>query len=273
MPKTIELCGWKGGTKNNMKFDLYYNSILEEKFLSFSNTEEKDTKKIIEKYYDLFIKPKWDIRKLGKSAEEFYKNKLDPDGFLHLGKIRFYDSKTKTNKAIDVLVSFEKNSKERGSYDITYDYSTDQVNYEEIILFYYKIGLSRESVDDALTHELNHAKQGQKIPSRGYKKGGLDYWLDPIEVHNYTSNISRIMDRELNHPNADEYFEKEEILNFLKSFNEGKKPDKIPNMLKGKEEFLNAIFSAKDIPKYRKEYLKFFKKMQWYYNEYLKKSK
>jgi len=254
-----------------MNFDRLVNSILQEKFLKFSNVEEQDTQKIINKYYNLFIKNKWDIRKLGKSAEEYYKKELDPNGFLYLGKIRFFDTKTKTNRVIDVLVSFEKDSNRRGSYDITYDPNTDQVNYEEIILFYYKIGLSVASVDDALTHELNHAKQGRKIPKRGYNKGGIDYWLDPIEVHNYTSNITRIMDRELNLPDADKYFEKEEILNFLKDFNKGKKPTEIPNMLKGKQEFLDAIFAAKDIPKYRKEYLKFFKKMQWYYKEYLKK--
>ena len=254
-----------------MKFDRLINNILEEKFLKFSNVEEQDTQEIINKYYNFFIKTKWDIRKLGKSTEEYYKNKLDPNGFLHLGKIRYYDTKTKTDRVIDVLVSFERDSKQRGSYDITYDPNTDQVTYEEIILFYYKIGLSITSVDDALTHEINHAKQGRKIPKRGYQKGGIDYWLDPIEVHNYTANITRIMDRELNLPDADKYFEKEEILNFLKDFSKGKQPTKIPNMLKGKQEFLDAIFSAKDNPKYRKEYLKFFKKMQWYYQEYLKR--
>ena len=269
----IELFGWKENTtiKNNMNFDRLVNSILEEKFLKISNIEEQDAQVIIKKYYDLFIKRKWDIRKLGKTTEEYYKNKLDVEGYLPLGKMRYYDQRTKSNRIVEVLVSFEKNSKQRGSYDITYDPNTDQINYDEIILYYYKIGLSIEAVDDILIHELGHAKQGQKIPSKKYTRGGLDYWLDPIEVHNYTSNVIRIIDRELNRPDADKYQEKGEILNFLKNFNEGKLPSEIPYMLNSKKEFLEAIFSAKNNPKYRKEYLKFFKKMQWYYQEYLKR--
>ena len=254
-----------------MKFDRLVSSILEEKFLKFSNTEEQDTQKIINRYEELFIKPKWDIKKLGKTTEEYYKKQLDADGFLPLGKIRYFDDRTKSNKEIDVLVSFEKNTKDKGSFNANLDYDTYEITYEEIILYYYKIRLSVESVDDILTHELNHAKQGQKIPSKKYDRGGLDYWLDPIEVHNYTSNIVRIMDRELNLPDADEYYEKERILNFLKSFNEGKIPSEIPKMLKSKEEFIQAILDARNIPKYKKQFEKFFKKMQWYYQEYLKR--
>ena len=254
-----------------MKFDRLITSILEEKFLKFSNTEEQDTQKLINKYKELFIKPKWSIKKLGKTTEEYYKNKLDVNGYLLLGKIRYFDDRTKSNREIEVLVSFKKGSKERGTFDITFDSNTNEITYEVIILYYYKIGLSVESIDDILTHELNHAKQGQKIPNRKYGRGGLDYWLDPIEVHNYTSNIIRIMDRELNLPDADEYYEKERILKFLKSFNEGKIPSEIPKMLKSKEEFIQSIFDAKNIPKYKKQFEKFFKKMQWYYQEYLKK--
>ena len=243
-----------------------FASFLIEKVIELRPFEKKDVEKIVDHYERLFITDRFKkmFQRL-KPIEANFKDSLDSDGNLFLGSIKYHDYRRNKEDVVGVWVSFDGDATDRGKVKIKeYDRDTGQVIEPKIIIYYHNNQLTRKNIEFIINHELIHMKQGEKISSRKYSQGGLHYWLDPTEVNNYTSNVVNIIFDVIKGKDS-KY--KEEIIRFLKSFVDGKIPDAIPSPLLKTGEFLEHVFSAKDDPRYRKEFLKFFKKMQWAYQQ------
>jgi hypothetical protein len=188
-----------------------------------------------------------------------------------LGVIMFTEFNDSKEQHLPVYISFEKNSKDRG--EVYADTERDEkgnitkVIPEGIILYYYKIKFDKNDLKDILQHEIFHLKQIHKIPKKGYGQTPEKYWLDPIEVHNYVSNIINSIEDNFKVGTTED---KKNLLIFLLSFmKEGKIPETgtVPKYFKDKEEFINTLFKNKDNTKYKKEYQRFIGKIHWIYEQ------
>jgi hypothetical protein len=241
---------------------LNFKEYIEERVYRLTSEEQADVHDVVDKYLQLFNK---DILKkfiiLKVKPEDFYKKHLNEDKNLLIGYINFFDNMSKSQKEIPVYVSFKVDSKDRGLYEYDED-ENGKVTKENIILYYYKLKFYKKYIEDALVHELFHAKQPHKIPKSNYGKNLTSYYLDPVEVHNYTSNIIKMIEDEYNEGTSES---NEELLLFLKLFaqhgNILPEPIKVPAFLQGKQDFITTLYRNKNKPSYKHEYKRFFSKI------------
>jgi hypothetical protein len=252
-----------------ISFKQFFLEKLSERVYNLSSDEQEEVNKLIDRYEQKFSKQA--LRKLillKKKPEEFYKKELNKKGVVNegmfpLGLISYYDDKDKVDKEIPVYVSFDRNSKDRGLYQR--DENEDgQAYWESIILYYYKIPFTRELLEDILVHELIHAKQHYKYPNKKYEKGGKYYWLDPLEVAAYTSNIIKALEDYLQKSTPEE---KQKTIELLKNFITSGTVDfgkETPWFFNDKKEFLSALYDNRNNPKepkFRREFQRFYKKI------------
>jgi hypothetical protein len=234
---------------------LTFKDFLVERVYRLSPTERSGVQSVVDRYLKLFNKDilkKFIILKI--KPEDYYKKYLNEEGVLNIGYISFFDDSAKTQRELPVHVSFDKGSKDRGLYE--YDEDEDgNITHERIILYYYKLRFIKNDIEDALVHELFHAKQPYKLPGKKYGNSLSEYYLDPVEIHNYTSNIVKLIEDEYNEGNI------KDLLTSLKTFIQNPRPVTIPKFLRGKEEFITILIDNKDNPKYKEEYKRFFKKL------------
>jgi hypothetical protein len=244
-----------------------FKQFVLERTYRFTSSENNEVEKIVDRYLEYFnpaVLKKLIILKA--KPEDFYKKKLNERGNFFLGSVDYYDDSEKKNKVIPVEVSFKRSAKDRGRYDgILHKNGT--LSDEIIYLFYYKIKLDREHIKDIVTHELYHAKQPYKIPGQEYGKSKRGYYTDPIEVHNYTTNIIDAIQDQY-HKNSDE--ENERLIEYLKIFaREGRIPKDLdtPKFMQYKRDFIKTLYANRNNPKYKKEYQRFINKILWIINE------
>jgi len=242
---------------------LSFKEFLIERVYRLSNAEQANADNIVDSYMRIFDPKalKMPIAKiLSLGPEKVYKKYINEKGFITIGFVKFYDDASKTNKEIPVYVSFDKKSTDKGMF------VRDEDGHEYIILHYYKLKYNRNVIEDAFVHELNHAKQPYKYVGKNYSRSKLDYYTDPVEVHNYVSNIISAIEKE--YVKADPN-ERKNIINFIEDFaRHGTLPEnELSNIIKriGKDEFVNYLYDNKDDPKIGKEYKRFINKLHWLY--------
>jgi hypothetical protein len=252
-----------------ISFKQFFLEKLSERVYNLSSEEQQEVTKMVDRYEQKFGKQIFrKLSLLKKKPEDFYKKELNKKGktnedMFPLGLIAYYDDKDKEKKEIPVYVSFQKDSKDRGLYQRDED-EDGKAYWEAIILYYYKISFTREILEDILVHELIHAKQHYKYPGKNYTKGGKYYWLEPIEVAAYTSNIIKALDDYLQKSTTEE---KQKTIELLKKFitkgivDFGKDT---PWFLNDKREFLLSLYNNRNDskePRYRREFKRFYKKI------------
>jgi hypothetical protein len=242
---------------------LSFKHFVLERTYKFSPVEADEVEKIVDRYLEYFnpaVLKKLIILKA--KPEDYYKNKINEKGNFFLGSIDYYDDSEKKNKTIGVEVSFNRNGKDRGRYECIL-HGDGTLEDEVIYLYYYKNKFDYEQIKDTLTHELYHAKQPHKRPGVEYRKSKRGYYTDPIEVHNYTTNI---LDAIVSHYNNNSEDENKELLAYLKAFaRKGKltADSNIPEYLKLKNDFIKTLYANRNHPKYKKEYQRFINKILW----------
>ncbi len=247
--------------------EAYDRICLNERVYQLTSAEQEGVKEIVDRYMRFFDpkKLKMPIFKIiSIGPEKVYKDYINEKGFIPVGLVKFHDDKSNTDKEIPVYVSFERDTEDKGAYEI----SKDESGYEEeyIVLYYYKTKYNEDFVEDALVHELFHAKQPYKTPGEHYSRSKYDYYKDPVEVHNYVSNIIKAIENE--------YLKRDskgqaELLKFIEEFiRQGRLPE-LPEsaLIKniGKDEFVDFLYGHKDDPKIKPEYRKFINKLNWLY--------
>jgi hypothetical protein len=257
--------------KEILTFNQFFLEKLSEKVYNLSEEEQEEVNKIVDIYEEKFGKnmvKKFLLNKI--NPKFFYKKELIEKGrpnagCLFLGMIEYFDNKDQIKRKIPVYVSFEERPNDRGVYNRKQDKQGNLV-WEDIILYQRRISYNRERIEDALVHELFHAKSYSKKPKKGYKKGGPHYWLDPVETAAYTSNIIKSLDEYL----QDYPEDKPIMILYLKNFMERgmTSPDEnTPWFLKDKFEFLKHLYDNRNNPKFNKEFQRFYKKVYSIYEE------
>jgi len=244
-----------------------FKQYLLERTYNFSALEQESIQKVVQMYMRMFDPkrlnmPMFKIISIG--PEKVYREYMNKEGRINIGYVKFRDDRSKKDKEIPVYVGFDKNSIEKGTY--VYEEPTETQKEEEyILLHYYKIKYDYDVVEDALEHEVNHAKQPYKTPGKNYNRSKLDYYTDPVEVHNYVSNIIKAIEKE--------YVESEypqEVISFIEQFaREGKVPNSpLGDIIKkiGKNEFVEYLYNNRNNPKVAKEHKKLISKLSWLYN-------
>ena len=249
-----------------------FTEFLQERIYRLEPNEQDQVDAIVDYYTKLFNKDT--LKKLlitGTKPKDHYRKLINKQGLLPIGHINFFDNNTEKYRKIPVFVSFERESKERGLYELDTADSGD-ITKEHIILFYYKLSLTRKFIEDALVHELFHAKQPYKTPREGYRKNKTNYYLDPTEIHNFTSNIIKMIEDQYKNGTVEE---NNNLLTFLDQFaRRGKSISSnfdVPDFLKGRQEFLRALVNNKNNPKFKDEYKRFFKKIYYIYTQLVEK--
>jgi len=236
-----------------------FKQFVLERVYRLSEVEQESVNDIVDFYMNLFDpkRLKMPIAKIiTLGPQRVYKDYINEKGYITIGLVKFHDDEDDQDKQIPVYVGFDKKSKDKGTY--IYDADTHE---EYIVLHYYKLKYDREFIEDALVHELNHAKQPYKNPGKHYDRSTLDYYTDPVEVHNYVSNIVHIIEKE---------YEKNptEVVKALEEYirNGGYAPGNIVYKAIekiGKSEFVVFLYNNKDKPKVKKEYQRFINKLTW----------
>ena len=252
-----------------ISFKQFFLEKLSERVYNLSSEEQQEVKKMTDRYEQKFDKQLFKrLVVMKKKPEDFYKKELNKKGtvnagMLPLGLIAYHDDKDKEDKEIPVYVSFERDSKDRALYQRDED-EDGKAYWEAIILYFYKMSFDRNIIEDVLVHELVHAKQHHKYPGKKYTKGGKYYWLEPVEVAAYTSNIIKALDDFLQKSTPEE---KQKTIELLKNFitrgivDFGKDT---PWFLNDKKEFLHALYDNRNNvkePRYRREFKRFYKKI------------
>ena len=245
---------------------LSFKQFVLERVYRLSGIEQQSINKIVDFYMDLFDpkRLKMPIAKIiSLGPEKVYKKYINDKGFITIGILEFHDDEDDVDKKIPVYVGFDKKSADKGTY--IYDADT---NEEYIVLHYYKLKYDRDFIKDALVHEVNHAKQPYKNVGKHYERSKLDYYTDPVEVHNYVTNIIQIIEDQ--YVAAQTPGQRKEILNDLEEFiRNGNVPDNhLGDLFKkiGKHEFIEYLYNNKDNPKVKKEYHRFINKLTWLLN-------
>jgi hypothetical protein len=247
--------------------EAYELVCLNERVYQLSNTEQEDVLKAVKNYMNIFDPKRLKmpiVKIISLGPEKVYAKFINDKGFIAVGNIKFHDERLDEERELPVYVGFDKESKDKG----TYIYQTDKEGNkiaEYILLHYYKLKYDSDVIEDAIVHELFHAKQPYKFVGKHYERSKLDYYTDPVEVHNYVSNIVKTIE------NA--YLQSEDpssILKFLEVFaREGKLPN-LPesDIIKkiGKDEFVNYLYHNRNNPKVAKEHKKLVSKLHWLYN-------
>jgi len=244
---------------------LSFKQFVLERVYRLSGVEQQSVNKIVDFYMNLFDpkRLKMPVAKIiSLGPERVYKKFINDKGFVTVGIAEFYDDEDKVDKKIPVYVGFDKKSLDKGTY--IYDADT---NEEYIILHYYKLKYDRAVIKDALVHEINHAKQPYKNVGKHYERSKLDYYTDPVEVHNYVTNIIQVIEDQYTAAETPE--ERKEILKELEEFiRGGDVPDNhLGDLIQkiGKHEFVEYLYDNKDNPKVKKEYQRFINKLNWLY--------
>ena len=245
---------------------LSFKQFITERVYRLSNVEQQSVDKIVDFYMNLFDpkRLKMPIAKIiSLGPERVYKNYINEKGFITIGILEFHDDEDNVDKKIPVYVGFDKKSTDKGTY--IYDANMDE---EYIILHYYKLKYDRVFIKDALIHELNHAKQPYKNVGKHYDRSKLDYYTDPVEVHNYVTNIIQAIEDE--YVEAETLKERQEIISELEDFiRAGQVPDNVlGDRIRriGKHEFVETLYNNKDNPKVTRAYHKFINKLTWLLN-------
>jgi hypothetical protein len=237
--------------------EAYELVCLNERVYQLSNIEQQTISQVVKTYMETF---RTNAKVVSLGAENVYKQYINkPIGF-----VEFFDNKSQIDKKIPVYVSFEKNPDDKGKYIYKED-KNGKVLEEHIILYYYKMKHDADFVEDALVHELFHAKQPYKTPGEHYRRSKIDYYTDPVEVHAYVSNIIKAIENE--------YLKSEDPSNILKFLEAFAREGKLPNLPEssiikkiGKDEFVNYLYDNRDQPKVAKEHKKLVSKLHWLYN-------
>ena len=244
---------------------LSFKQFVLERVYRLSGVERQSINKIVDFYMDLFDpkRLKMPIAKIiSLGPEKVYKEYINDKGFITVGIVEFYDDDDKRDKEIPVYVGFDKKASDKGTY--IYNGTT---NDEYIILHYYKLKYDRDVIKDALIHEVNHAKQPYKHASKHYRRSKLDYYIDPVEVHNYVTNIIQAIEDQYVAAQTSE--ERKELINELEEFirSSNVPNNRLGNLIKkiGKHEFVEYLYDNKETPKVKKEYHRFINKLNWLY--------
>jgi hypothetical protein len=257
--------------KEILKFSQFLLEKLSEKVYNLSEEEQEEVNKIVNTYEEKFGKNMVKRFLLSNiNPKIFYKKELIEKGrpnagCLFLGMIRYFDNKDKVERQIPVYVSFDEKAKDRGVYNRDEDEDGNLI-WEDIVLYQRRISYDITRIEDALVHELFHAKSHSKNPRKKYEKGGTHYWLDPVETAAYTSNIIKSLDEYL----QDYPEDKPAMILYLKSFMERGmiSPDKnTPWFLLDKFEFLKHLYDNRNNPKFKKEFQRFYKKVYSIYED------
>jgi len=246
-----------------------FKEFIIERVYQLSDIEYNTVSDVVDSYMSIFDpkRLKMPIAKIiSLGPERVYKKYINDKGFITVGFVEFHDDRTNTDKKIPVFVGFDKKSKDKG----TYIYETDEEGNkkeEYILLHYYKLKYDADVIMDALIHELYHAKQPYKTVGKHYERSKLDYYTDPVEVHNYVTNIINAIESEYLKANEQT---KANLLHFLEVFTrEGKLPD-LPesNIIKkiGKDEFVNYLYDHRNEPRVKKEHRRLINKLLWLHN-------
>jgi len=245
---------------------LSFKQFVLERVYRLSGVEQQSVNKIVDFYMNLFDpkRLKMPIAKIiSLGPEKVYKKYINDKGLITIGIVEFHDDEDNVDKKIPVYVGFDKKSKDKGTY--IYNGPT---NEEYIILHYYKLKYDRDVIKDALIHEVNHAKQPYKDVGKHYGRSTLDYYMDPVEVHNYVTNIIQVIEDQ--YAAAETLEERKEILKELEEFiRNGNIPDNyLGDLIKkvGKHEFIEYLYDNKDNPRVKKEYHRFINKLNWLYS-------
>jgi hypothetical protein len=247
-----------------------FKQFLTERVYQLSNTEQDAVTKIVDNYMRFFDPSRLKMsptKILSIGPEKVYKEYLNEKGFITMGLIEFHDDRSDTDKTIPVYVGFNKTATDKGTYIYETDKDGNKVD-EYILLHYYKIKYNRDFVEDALVHEVNHAKQPYKSIGKNYGRSKLDYYTDPVEVHNYVSNIIKVIENE--YLKADKQKRKE----LLKQLEEFARAGKLSNnelgkiiSYVGKDEFVNYLFDNREEKHIRREHQKLVNKLHWLYSQ------
>jgi hypothetical protein len=257
--------------KEILTFKNFFLEKLSEKVYNLSEKEQQEVDRIVDIYEQKFGRSmvrKFLLKKINPKI--YYKKDLikkgKPNaGCLFLGMLKYFDNKDQVERTIPVYVSFDDSSTDRGVYNREEDEDGNLI-WEDIVLYQRKISYERSRIEDALVHELFHAKSHSKNPKKHYEKGGAYYWLDPVETAAYTSNIIKSLDEFL----QDYPEEKPEIINYLKRFMERGMTsvnEDTPWFLKDKFEFLKHLYDNRNNPKFNKEFQRFYKKIYSIYED------
>jgi len=250
-----------------MNFEQHF---LQERIYRLQPVESAQVKDLVKRYLDLFdvnIRRRFLILKT--SPEVYYKKKLDTNNELLLGYIIYKEFNSEEEKNLPIFISFKKDTSYRGELRANTEKDNNgkiiKVIPEDIVLYYYKNKLDAKYLEDAIVHELNHAKQIYKTPKENYLNTPENYWLDPVEEHNYTSNIIKEIEDHFQESNNQE---KLNTLNFVKTLLTVSEltPSSTPSYLKNRNTFLNVLYNNKDNPKYKKSFQRFYKKIYWLYD-------
>jgi hypothetical protein len=262
--------------KNFITFNQFILEKLSEKVYNLSEEEQEEVNKIVDRYEEKFGKnfmKRYFIDKI--KPQIFYKKELikkgdKNEGCLFLGMLKYFDNKDQVERKIPIYVSFEEKATDRGVYNRDEDKDGNLI-WEDIILYQRRISYDRNRIEDALVHELFHAKSHSKNPRKGYEKGGPYYWLDPVETAAYTSNIIKSLDEYL----QDYPEDKPAMILYLKSFMERgitSHDENTPWFLRDKFEFLKHLYDNRNNPKFNKEFQRFYKKVYSIYEDLKKNS-
>jgi hypothetical protein len=251
---------------------LNFTDFLQERIYRLEPNEQNQVNTIVDRYSKLFNK---DITKKllisGVKPKDYYRKSINKQGLLPIGSINFFDNSTEKYRELPVFVSFERNSKDRGLYELDIANNGD-ITKEHIILYYYKLPLTRKFIEDALVHELFHAKQPHETRKENYRKNKTNYYLDPTEVHNFTSNIIKMIEDQFRGGTVEE---NDKLLAFFLFFSRRGRSTlnifDVPDFLKGKQEFLRALVNNRNNPRYKEEYKRFFKKIYYIYTQLVEK--
>ena len=246
--------------------EAYEQVCLKERVYQLSNVEQDSVMDVVDRYMDIFDPKRLQMpvaKIISLGPEKVYAKFINEKGFINIGFVKFRDDRSNTDKEIPVYVGFDKKSNDKG----TYIYNTDKEGNkkdEYILLHYYKLKYDTDFIEDAIVHELFHAKQPYKSVGKHYGRSKYDYYSDPVEVHSYVSNIIKVIENE--------YLERDakgqaDLLKFLEAFiRQGHLPD-LPesSIIKkvGKDEFVDFLYDYREDPKIKKEYQRFINKLNW----------
>lgn len=233
-----------------------FKEYLGERVYRLTSNEQEGVNKVVDRYFEL-LDPKNVGMPMAKilmmGPEKVFKN-LIKDGVINLGSINYFDQEDKKNKSVPVMVGFDRKPKDKGTF-------LRKDGKDSIILHYYKMVNDRAFIEDALVHELYHAKQPYKLPGSGYSEDRLSYYLDPVEVHTYISNIIKVLEE-----NANKEGFKDFLLRFIKEGNLPNHP--LSSIIKkiGKDEFVQYLYDNRLDPRVKVEYRRLINKLIWLYN-------
>jgi hypothetical protein len=249
-----------------MSFEQHF---LQERIYRLQPIEDLQVKDLVKRYLDLF---NVNIRKrfliLKTPPEIFYKKKLDNNNELPLGVLFYKEFNNNEEKNIPIRISFDRKTTDRGQ--LRAEVERDENNKitkvipEDIVLYYYKNKFDAKYLEDIIVHELNHAKQIYKTPKENYTDTEETYWLDPVEEHNYTSNIIKEIE---DHFQESDDNEKQNTLEFVKNLLTGNEKYiyNAPPYIKNRDTFLSVLYRNRNNPKYKNSFQRFYKKIYWLY--------